>query len=131
MDLFCHRYLYCDDIQIEPESVLSVLYCAKKYLLPHLSKSCVKYLETNLTAQNACLLLSQSRLFDEKDLVQRCFEVIDAQAELALTSEGFTQIDFDTLRCIISRETLNAKEVSRIINTICLDLILTLGVAML
>ena len=92
--------------------MLSLLYCAKKYLLPHLAKICVKYLESNLTAQNACLLLSQSRLFDETDLVQRCFEVIDAQTELALTSEGFAQIDYDTLRRILCRETLNAKEVS-------------------
>ncbi|KAH9400832.1 BTB POZ domain-containing protein [Tyrophagus putrescentiae] len=74
-------------------------------------KICVKYLESNLTAQNACLLLSQSRLFDETVLVERCFEVIDAQAELALASDGFTQIDSDTVRRILSRETLNAKEV--------------------
>ncbi len=97
---------------MEADSVLAVLYCSKKYLLPHLAKICVKYLESNLTAQNACLLLSQSRLFDETVLVERCFEVIDAQAELALASDGFTQIDSDTVRRILSRETLNAKEVS-------------------
>lgn len=101
-------------MQVEAESVLSVLYCSKKYLLPHLAKLCVKFLESNLTVQNACLLLSQSRLFDETDLVERCFEVIDAQTELALASPGFTQIDYETLRRILRRDTLNAKEVSRL-----------------
>lgn len=59
--------------------MLSTLYVAKKYIVPHLARACVNYLETSLTAKNACLLLSQSRLFEEPELMQRCWEVIDAQ----------------------------------------------------
>lgn len=73
------RYLYCDEIQLEADNVLATLYVAKKYIVPHLARACVNYLETSLTAKNACLLLSQSRLFEEPDLMQRCWEVIDAQ----------------------------------------------------
>lgn len=75
----CFRYIYCDEIQLEADTVLSTLYVAKKYIVPHLAKACVNYLETSLTAKNACLLLSQSRLFEEPELMQRCWEVIDAQ----------------------------------------------------
>ncbi|KAJ6218230.1 hypothetical protein RDWZM_009387 [Blomia tropicalis] len=105
------RYLYCDQINFKFDSVLSVLYCAKKYLLPHLSTLCVKFLESNLSASNVCLLLSQSRLFDETELVHRCFEVIDAQTELVMSSDTFTNIDYDTLKCILQRDTLTAKEI--------------------
>lgn len=77
--LFVHSYLYCDEIQLEADTVLSTLYVAKKYIVPHLAKACVNYLETSLKAKNACLLLSQSRLFEEPELLQRCWEVIDAQ----------------------------------------------------
>lgn len=77
MSLF--RYLYCDEIQLEADTVLSTLYVAKKYIVPHLARACVNFLETSLTAKNACLLLSQSRLFEEPELMQRCWEVIDAQ----------------------------------------------------
>lgn len=97
---------------MEPDNVLVTLYAAKKYLVPNLARHCVEYLELSLTARNACLLLSQGRLFEELNLMQRCWEVIDAQAELALSSEGFTEIDFSTLDSILSRETLNAKEIS-------------------
>lgn len=76
---FLFRYIYCDEIQLEADTVLSTLYVAKKYIVPHLAKACVNYLETSLTAKNACLLLSQSRLFEEPELMQRCWEVIDAQ----------------------------------------------------
>ncbi|XP_075222873.1 BTB/POZ domain containing protein 3 lute isoform X1 [Lycorma delicatula] len=104
------KYLYCDEIQLEADTVLATLYVAKKYIVPHLARACVNYLETSLTAKNACLLLSQSRLFEEPNLMQRCWEVIDAQAEMALHSEGFVDIDLNTLESVLGRETLNCKE---------------------
>lgn len=71
--------MYCDDVKLEADTVLATLYVAKKYIVPHLARACVTFLETSLNAKNACLLLSQSRLFEEPDLMQRCWEVIDAQ----------------------------------------------------
>lgn len=94
------------------DNVLSTLYVAKKYIVPYLARACVQYLETSLSARNACILLCQGRLFEEQDLMQQCWEVIDAQAEEALSSEGFTDIDFSTLESVLLRETLNAREVS-------------------
>ena len=66
-------------MHLEADTVLATLYAAKKYIVPYLARACVNFLETSLTAKNACLLLSQSRLFDEPELMQRCWEVIDAQ----------------------------------------------------
>ncbi|XP_066142851.1 BTB/POZ domain-containing protein 6-B-like isoform X1 [Euwallacea fornicatus] len=106
------KYLYCDEIHLEADTVLATLYVAKKYIVPHLARACVNYLETSLTAKNACLLLSQSRLFEEPELMQRCWEVIDAQAEMALKSEGFVDIDMSTLESVLGRETLNCKEMN-------------------
>ncbi|XP_067099051.1 BTB/POZ domain-containing protein 6-B-like isoform X1 [Osmerus mordax] len=105
------KYMYSDEIDLEADTVLATLYAAKKYIVPALAKACVTFLETSLEARNACVLLSQSRLFEEPDLTQRCWEVIDAQAELALGSEGFCEIDLQTLEIILQRETLNTKEV--------------------
>ncbi|XP_049595896.1 BTB/POZ domain-containing protein 6-B isoform X2 [Syngnathus scovelli] len=104
------KYMYSDDIELEADTVLATLYAAKKYIVPALARACVNFLETSLEAKNACVLLSQSRLFEEPELTQRCWEVIDAQAELALRSEGFCEIDAQTLEIILRRETLNAKE---------------------
>jgi len=70
-----HRYLYCDEICVEPESVLATLYAAKKYIVPYLAHACVQFLETSLSYKNACILLSQSCLFEEAELTQRCWEV--------------------------------------------------------
>ncbi|XP_026079342.1 BTB/POZ domain-containing protein 6-A isoform X1 [Carassius auratus] len=104
------KYMYSDEIELAADTVLATLYAAKKYLVSALARACVGFLETSLEARNACVLLSQSRLFEEPELTQRCWEVIDAQAELALCSEGFTEIDLPTLEHILQRETLNVKE---------------------
>nr|XP_061843446.1 BTB/POZ domain-containing protein 6-B-like [Nerophis lumbriciformis] len=104
------KYMYSDEMELEADTVLATLYAAKKYIVPALARACVNFLETSLEAKNACVLLSQSRLFEEPDLTQRCWEVIDAQAELALRSEGFCEIDLQTLEIILRRETLNTKE---------------------
>lgn len=115
---FRFRYLYCDEISLAADNVLSTLYVAKKYIVPYLARACVQYLETSLSARNACILLCQGRLFEEQELMQQCWEVIDAQAEEALASEGFTDIDFSTLESVLLRETLNAREVS-VFNAAC------------
>nr|XP_019964970.1 PREDICTED: BTB/POZ domain-containing protein 6-B-like isoform X1 [Paralichthys olivaceus] len=105
------KYMYSDGIELEADTVLATLYAAKKYIVPALAKACVTFLETSLEAKNACILLSQSCLFEEPELRQRCWEVIDAQAELALCSEGFCEIDMPTLEVILQRDTLNVREV--------------------
>ena len=88
------RYMYSDDISLDADNVLATLYCSKRYIVPHLAHECIRFLEGSLTARNACVLLSQAKLFAEPELMQRSWEVIDAQAERALRSESFTDIDF-------------------------------------
>ncbi|XP_017293759.1 BTB/POZ domain-containing protein 6-B [Kryptolebias marmoratus] len=105
------KYMYSDEVDLDADTVLATLYAAKKYLVPAVAKACVSFLETSLEAKNACVLLSQSRLFEEAELTERCWEVIDAQAELALRSEGFCEIDRPTLEMVLQRESLNVREV--------------------
>jgi hypothetical protein len=107
-----YRYLYCDEIQLEADTVLATLYVAKKYIVPHLARACVNYLEISLTAKNACLLLSQSRLFEEPELMQRCWEVIDAQVRLS-QSQSALQLDSssDTL-CMMHSQCSEAERIS-------------------
>ena len=104
------RYLYCDEISLTADTVLPTLYAAKKYIMPHLARACVEYLETNVDTSNACLLLNQSRLFDEPELMQRCLDVIDSHADDVLQSDSFTDIDYQTLEQILGRDTLGADE---------------------
>jgi BTB/POZ domain-containing protein 1/2 len=104
------RFLYTDDVQIGPETVMTILYSAKKYAVPSLEKHCVDFLKHNLSADNAFMLLTQARLFDEPQLAALCLETIDKYTQEALAVEGFAEIDVDTLISVLDRDSLRIKE---------------------
>lgn len=59
--LYASRFLYSDEVQIGPETVMTTLYTAKKYAVPALEAHCVEFLKKNLRADNAFMLLTQVR----------------------------------------------------------------------
>ncbi|XP_051977413.1 BTB/POZ domain-containing protein 2-like isoform X2 [Xyrauchen texanus] len=105
------KFLYSDEVQIGPETVMTTLYTAKKYAVPALEAHCVEFLKKNLRADNAFMLLTQARLFDEPQLASLCLENIDKNTADALAAEGFTDIDLDTLMAVLERDTLGLREV--------------------
>jgi len=104
------KFLYSDEVQIDPETVMTTLYTAKKYAVPALEKHCVDFLKRHLCADNAFMLLTQARLFDEPQLAALCLETIDKNTPEALAAEGFTDIDINTLSAVLDRDSLRIKE---------------------
>jgi len=104
------RFLYTDEVSIGPDTVMSTLYAAKKYAVPTLEQRCVDFLKSNLGPDNAFTLLSQARLFDEPQLAEMCLTCIDKHTVDSFNAEGFTDIDVDTLRAVLARDSLSARE---------------------
>ncbi|MEE6503246.1 hypothetical protein FKM82_004779 [Ascaphus truei] len=101
---------FSDEVQIGPETVMTTLYTAKKYAVPALETHCVDFLTKHLRADNAFMLLTQARLFDEPQLASICLETIDKSTVDAISAEGFTDIDIDTLCAVLERDTLSIRE---------------------
>lgn len=104
------RFLYSDEVHIGPETVMTTLYTAKKYAVPALEAQCVEFLTKHLRADNAFMLLTQARLFDEPQLASLCLDTIDKSTADAINAEGFTDIDLDTLCAVLERDTLGIRE---------------------
>ncbi|KAM6949822.1 BTB/POZ domain-containing protein 1-like isoform 2-T2 [Lycodopsis pacificus] len=104
------RFLYSDEVHIGPETVMTTLYTAKKYAVPALESRCVEFLTKHLRADNAFMLLTQARLFDEPQLASLCLDTIDKSTADAINAEGFTDIDLDTLCAVLQRDTLSIRE---------------------
>ncbi|KAK7116544.1 BTB/POZ domain-containing protein 1-like [Littorina saxatilis] len=104
------KFVYTDEVQIGPETVMTTLYCAKKYDVPALERACVEFLKRNLSSDNAFMLLTQARLFDEQQLAALCLETIDKNTTEALVADGFTDIDINTLCAVLERDTLGIRE---------------------
>ncbi|KAK3609119.1 hypothetical protein CHS0354_007797 [Potamilus streckersoni] len=112
------KFLYSDEVQIGPETVMTTLYTAKKYAVPALEKACVEFLKKNLSSDNAFMLLTQARLFDEPQLAALCLETIDKNTSEALAADGFTDIDHETLCVVLERDTLGIRE-CKLFSAVC------------
>ncbi|XP_075225362.1 BTB/POZ domain-containing protein 2-like [Lycorma delicatula] len=104
------KFLYSDEVQIGPETVMTTLYTAKKYAVPALERHCVEFLKSNLGPDNAFMLLTQARLFDEPQLAALCLDTIDKNTSEALSADGFTDVDLETLSAVLERDTLRIRE---------------------
>jgi len=91
---------------------MGVLYLTKKYIVPSLADKCTKYLQENLDPSNVFSILPSAQKYEEKNLVDRCWKVIDKQTEEAVKSDGFATIERSLLEAAVVRDTLTIKEVN-------------------
>ena len=105
------RYLYSDEVNLTGSNVMHVLYLAKKYMVPSLVDKGSEYLRDNLEAANVFSILPHAKKFEDKDLEDRCWTVIDKQTEEALSSEEFGTLEKSFVESPVKREVLNIKEV--------------------
>ena len=82
----------------------------KKYLVPSLADKCTAYLQERLGASNVFSVLPQAQKFEDKDLEERCCEVIEAHTENTLTLEEFVTLDRSVVESVVKSERLNVKE---------------------
>ena len=105
------RYMYSEDVKLNESNVMQVLYVAKKYILPSLADECIEFLRKNVAPTNVFCVLSHAQQYDEKILVDRCWEVIDMKTEEAVKSEEFVKIERSLLEAIVKRDSLTIREV--------------------
>ena len=91
---------------------MQLLYVAKYYLVRSLERRCIDYLRSELNVENALVLLNHRTLIDDEDLMNKCRECIDREFEEFAKTEDFKDINYDYLDKILSRDSIEAKEVS-------------------
>ncbi|XP_073941128.1 BTB/POZ domain-containing protein 3-like [Choristoneura fumiferana] len=102
------EYIYTDNININSVDIACELcYLAKKYMLPHLVKECIKYLWSKTNPKNACRVYEFARLHEEKVLMEKCLQIISLETKEVLKDSSFNDIDYDTMRAVFSLEHLN------------------------
>ena len=109
LELF--RFIYSDEANLTPDNVMQLMYLAKKYMLPSLADKCSAYLQENLNASNVFHVLPDAQKYEEKDLLDHCWKVIEKETEEAVKSDGFITIESSILEELVENDLLNAKEV--------------------
>ena len=56
-------------------------------------------------------VLPEAQKYEENDLLDRCWEVIDEQGDEAVKSDGFVKIERSVLEELVEKDSLTVKEV--------------------
>jgi len=102
--------VYYDNVEISPETAPSLMYAAKKYLLPKLSKACGVLLQTSVKIENVCYLLDQSILLSEENLRDDCLTFISSNSSEIFKTEEFLDSSRQALGAILKIEGMMSKE---------------------
>ena len=106
------RYMYSDEVGLNGGNVMGVFYLAKKYMVPSLADKCARHLRHNLDESNVFSVLKFAQKYDETNLVENCWKVIDERTTEAVKSRnGFLTIDRSLLEALVERDSLNINEV--------------------
>ena len=108
LELF--RFMYSDEANLNPD-VMQMMYLAKKYMLPSLAGKCSAFLQKNLDASNVFHVLPDAQKYEEKDLLEHCWKIIEKETEEAVKSDGFVTIERSVLEELVEKDSLNIKEV--------------------
>ena len=88
--MLLYRFIYCDECTlISGENVLPVLYAAKKYVLPALTRLSAKFLEENLHVDDVCIVYEQCLHFDESAVLDKCLSFIKTWTKEVFASDVF------------------------------------------
>ena len=109
LELF--RFIYSDKAKLNADNVMQLLYLSKKYMLPTLAEKCSAFLKENLNALNVFHILPDAQKYEEKDLMNHCWKLIETETEEAVKSEGFVTVERSVLEELVEKNSLNIKEV--------------------
>ena len=108
LELF--RFLHYEKVNLSERNVMEVLYLAKQYVVPSLVNKCTEFLRDILRVSNVFQVLVTAQKFEERDLEDRCWKLIEMQADEVLMSEGFLTVAKSVVKSVVRRRKLNVKE---------------------
>ncbi|KAI5636469.1 BTB/POZ domain-containing protein [Phthorimaea operculella] len=108
------RYMYTDEVYIPtPEDAMDIYSAANKYLLKCLKNECITCLMNDdyeyTNHENVCQIYEFACFFDEKELEKKCLEMFSTKTEWILKGNGFLNAEVNTLKKIVSMDSLNIK----------------------
>ncbi|XP_041379498.1 BTB/POZ domain-containing protein 6-B-like [Gigantopelta aegis] len=104
------RFVYTDDVTVDSDNIMHLLYLAKKYSTGKLEDLCLKFLETSLTAENVCTILEQANFFNEDELHNKSMTYILENGKSTLESRDFLKLSQKSVLDVVKSDDLQADE---------------------
>ncbi|KAH7713487.1 hypothetical protein AAVH_19180 [Aphelenchoides avenae] len=85
------RYVYTDEMLLNMEDAMGILYLAKKYMLKPLVDGTARYIAEHMTPEKVCLFLDCADVLDD---IKKKYDVLFSYDKLQLGSELGSGINF-------------------------------------
>jgi len=95
--------MYTLEADIKAESVMAVLYAAKKYDVQPLVDRCRLFLKEGLDVENVCEILEQAVTFSEEILVDECIAFSKKNAAKVFNTDGLLGVSQPVLRIVAEK----------------------------
>ncbi len=80
-------------------------------MISSLKKNCTDFMEAKMTKDNALIALKQGLLFENKAVVEKCFDLIRQNPAYVLRPHSFVDLDLRSVKEILKLERLNVKKI--------------------
>ncbi|XP_039279707.1 BTB/POZ domain-containing protein 1 isoform X2 [Nilaparvata lugens] len=104
------RYVYCDTIKFN--NVIEagcLLYATKKYMIPHLARSCVDYIVEHTQVNNVWDVLYVAESLDEEEILKPCIKVMSQYSPEAWSSP-YEHLSASTLARLLDQDSSKMSE---------------------
>lgn len=105
--LFISRFMYSEKCDIDGETVLQLLYLAKKYCVSSLEEKCSTFLRLSVDGENVSAILDHAIVLDQKRLEKHCLEVVTHETKNVFNSKGFLSLSKAGLTTLLTLDKMN------------------------
>ncbi|XP_071087716.1 BTB/POZ domain-containing protein 6-B-like [Haliotis cracherodii] len=103
------RYVYTEELDVTPDTVMQLMYVAKKYNVEPLVTAIISYIDAQMSIESACVVMEQAHLFNEPTLETKALEFIEDHATSVLESKEVTTLCAACLKTVVSSDNLHVK----------------------
>ena len=113
------RYAYTDSLNlVSVEDAMLTAYAAKKYLLPHLLRECLNFIDKNVSPSSVCSVLEFASSLNSMHLTFQAIQVLDRQTYQVLSHKSLNTSQASTIATICSRRYLNIYSEASLISAV-------------
>ncbi|XP_045172289.2 BTB/POZ domain-containing protein 6-like [Mercenaria mercenaria] len=104
------QYLYTEEVKVDLDNVLPLLYAAKKYCVQSLIDKCLNTLKRNMVPENVCTVMENAHIFGNNELKTRCFNLIIQETERVFQAEDLAELCNECFISIIKEDSIPVSE---------------------
>ncbi|KAL4219027.1 hypothetical protein ACF0H5_021610 [Mactra antiquata] len=104
------RFMYTEYSPINKETVLPLLYAAKKYNVKRLEGQCQIFLSEQISIENVCTILAHAERYDASELKYTCLKFIASNVSNILLLDDFCALPREVIQQILQMDGLCVNE---------------------